>query len=1044
LPGHPEIIKAILARTVIVLLAFILGAAVAGLDYTPASADAGPDLVIQDISLLPRDPAMDDTVIITVTVKNQGTAAAGPSQVICYVDNAILATHSIDSLAAGITTTRTITWEAQAGLHTIKAAADSAGAVTETDETNNTRTFTLSTLAPDLIVQSVSWSPDAPSRGDSVVFSITVKNQGNSKSHNTKVNLYIDGNSKGYQDVAAIEPGATTTRTYNWNALSGSHTIEAVIDETNNVSESDENNNKYSSPFLTSPPDLIIQGIDWEPENPSKHDDVSVVATVENLGSGRSDSCHLAYYIDDEYRSSVLVSQLEAGASTNVTFTWTALSEEHKVRLIVDYYQAVKESDESNNDKTVNFLTLAPDLTVKDITWLPADAGAGDTVTFTGTIKNQGSGRAAASRIAYYISGGYQGYLNIGALNADAETTLHIDWQAIAGSNTISIVADCDNSLVEIREDNNKLTRTIPIIPPDVIISDISWSPENPDIGDTVTFTVTVENQGGGGASGFHLAYYIDDNYLTSDFIPVIESGASANETCTWQSQNGRHTFKAYADYNERVTEYNENNNESSVVILPNMPDLAVDTVTWSPADIPAGQEITFNINIKNRGSLNAASSRIAYYIDGAFTGYADIGQISADAVLTEHLVWVAAGGSHTIEIVADSTDQIDEIDEANNSKVVSLPPPDLLVQDITWSPANASIGDTVTFTATFLNQGSNKVQNAEATYYIDGLPAGSLDLAEIESAASITRSFEWAAGAGVHNIRITADTGNLVTESDETNNDKEISFSTMTPDLVIENIGWLMEYPLTNDDVTFAITIKNQGSDTAGRSSLTYYIDESTALHKDIESIPAGESVTVSITSILESGTHSIDVAIDPDDEITEVEENNNGKNLSFSTSVPDLAVKSINWTPLTAVPGDTITITATVENRGRDEAASPRLTLHVDGSSAAYVDMAAIEPGGLVTSEFSWSAEAGLHEIAVYADIDGVLPESNETNNVITRSLTIEEPAAPAKRTPTPVTGSLTDEGFLEGSWWMILLVAGLLGGTAFITALRSFRKK
>ncbi len=1044
MPGHPEIIKAILARTAMVLLAFILGAAVAGFDYTPASADDGPDLIIQDISLSPQDPAMDDTVTITLTVKNQGTAAAGPSQVTCYVDNAILATHSIDSLAAGIMTTRPFTWEAQAGLHTIKAVADPTGAVTETDETNNTRTFTLSTLAPDLIIQSISWSPDAPSRGDSIVFSITVKNQGNSKSRYTKINFYIDGNSRGYQDAASIEPGGTVTKTYNWNALSGTHIIEAVIDEINNVTESDESNNQLSLPFLTSPPDLVIQGIAWSPANPSKYDTVTVNATVENQGSGRSDSCHLAYYIDDEYLSSVSVSPLEAGALTNATFSWTALSKEHKVRVIVDYYQNVKESDETNNEKTVSFLTLAPDLIVEDITWLPADAGSGDTVTFTATIKNQGSGKAETSRVAYYISGGYQGYLNIGALSADAETTITLDWQAITGSNTISIVADCNKILVENREDNNKLTRTVTIIPPDVIVSDITWSPVNPDIGETVTFTVVVENQGGGGASGFYLAYYMDDIFLTSEFIPVIESGASANGTCTWQSQNGRHTFKAFADYNKRVTENNENNNEDSVVILPNMPDLAVDTVTWSPADIPAGREITFNINIENRGNLNASPSRIAYYIDGAFTGYTDIGQINADAVLTEHLVWVAAAGSHTIEIVADSTNQIDEIDEANNSKVVSLPPPDLLVQDITWSPSNASIGDTVTFTVTLVNQGSNKSQITEAAYYIDGLLAGSLDLPEIESAAAITRSFDWAAVAGIHNIGITADTNNLVTESDETNNNKEISFSTMTPDLIVEDISWLMEYPLTSDDVTFAITIKNQGSDTAGSSYLTYSIDGSPSLPKDIESIPAGETLTVSFISILESGPHTVDVLIDPDDEITEIEETNNENNLSFSTSAPDLAVKSIKWTPLTALPGDTITITATVENRGRNEATDPRLTLHVDGSSVAYLDIAGIKPGATLTSEFSWTAEAGLHEIAVYADIDGLLLESNETNNMIARSFTLEEPAAPAKRTPTPVTGSLTDKGFLESSWWIIMLAAGLLGGTAFITALKSFRKK
>ncbi len=1044
MPCHPDIIKAFSARVAVVLMALILGAVTAGYDYTPALADDGPDLIIQDISLSPHDPVLDETVTITVTIKNQGNTSAGASQVVCYIDSAVLATQTVDSLTAGAMVTRTFYWDAEAGPHTIKATTDPGGTITETNETNNTRTYTLTTLAPDLIIQSIQWSPDIPSRGDSVSFIITVKNQGNASSPYTKINFYIDGASRGYQDVPSIDPGGTATKTYKWTALSGTHAIEAVIDEMGNVSESDEGNNHCSMSFLTSPPDLMIEAVTWTPESPSRYDEVSVNAQVKNIGSGRSDICRLAYYIDNDFRSSVEVGPLDAGASTNVTFTWTVTTKEHEIRLIIDYYQAVKESDETNNEKTLNLLTLTPDLIVKDITWLPANAGAGDNVTFTVTIRNQGSGRAGESRIAYYISGGYQGYLSVGELNAGAETNLYIDWQALSGTNTISVTADYDMTLGEVREDNNKLTKTIPVIPPDVIISNIAWSPENPDVGDTVTFTVTVENQGGGAASGFNIAYYIDDIYLTSDFIPAIESGASVNETCTWESQKGRHTFKAVADYNKRVSEDNENNNEDSAVIIPNMPDLAVGSVTWSPSDIPAGQEITFTINIENRGSLSASPSRIAYYTDGVFTGYADIGQISAGGVITEYLVWVAESGEHTIEIVVDSAGQIDEVDEDNNIKTVLLPPPDLLIRDITWAPVDASIGDTVTFTATFVNQGSNKSQKAEASYFVDGLATGSLALPEIKPASSATVSFEWIALAGIHNIKITADAGNTITESDETNNDKEVSFSTLTPDLAIEDISWLMEYPLSNDDVTFIITIKNQGSDKSGVSTLQYSIDESIDLHKDIDPIPAGESVTVNIITVAESGEHTIDVYIDPDDEIIEIDETNNEKSLTFSTSVPDLAVKTINWTPIIPSIGDTVSITATVENRGRSEATEPRLTLHIDGSPVAYADIAPIESGGIATGEFSWTAEAGLHEIAVYADYDRLLPESNENNNMITRPLTIEEPAAPEKHNPTPVTGSSVDGGFLEDSWWMILLIAGLLGGTAFITAFRSFRKK
>ena len=1042
--GHHEIIKKILTRTAILLLSVILGAAASGFNYTAASADDGPDLIVQAITLSPQEPAIDDTVTITVTVKNQGTDVAALSHVVCYVDSTILATEPVSALDAGTMTTKTFTWTAQAGSHTIKAIADSSGLVAETDETNNTKMFTLTTLASDLIVESISWSPDNPSRGDSIVFSITIKNQGSSRSRFCNVNFYIDGNSRGSQDVAAIDPDSTVTRTYNWVALSGQHAIKAVVDETNNVNEGDETNNELALTFSTLPPDLIIQSITWSPQNPSKYDDVTFNATIKNQGSGRADSCHLAYFIDEEYQSTIVVSPLEADSSANVTFSWTALSDAHEVKAIIDFYRTVIESDENNNESTASFLTLAPDLIVEDITWLPVDAAVGDTVTFTATIKNQGGGRAEASRAAFYVSGGYQGYLNIGVIEADAEVTATFQWQATNGSHTVSVVADNDNKVVENREDNNKLTKTIPIIPPDLIIQNISWMPENHAIGDIVTFTITIKNQGGGKAENFHVAYYMDDTLLALDPITNIESGASANRTYTWKSQNGRHTFRAFIDFNKHIIENNENNNEYSVTIIPNMPDLAIGTVTWSPADVPAGKEVTFTINIENQGSLSAGPSRVTYYVDGTNVGYADIGRLDSGVTATEHFLWVATAGYHTIEIVADSTNQILEVDEANNSKMVTLPPPDLVIQDITWSPLYASIGDIITFTVTFHNQGGSQTQAAQATCYVDDLPVASLDLPEIESAASISRTFEWVAEAGIHVIRITADINNRVTEADETNNDREINFATMTPDLVIQDISWLMDYPLISDEVTFTVTVKNQGSDTASGSQLTYSIDDSPSVYREIEPVPAGDTVTITFISILASGPHTIIVAIDPDDVVTELEETNNEKELSFSTIAPDLTIKTITWAPLGAVPGDTITITAKVENRGRDKAVNPRLTLHVDGSPVGYVDIAEIDAGATVTGNISWTAEAGVHEISVFADIDGLVLESNETNNAKSRTITLEEPEAPVKPAPRLTTGPSANKGLLGGSWWIILLAAALLGGGAFMAALKSLRNK
>lgn len=1045
MPAYTETAKKILTIAIL-LLTFLPGVTLSGFNSGAAYADGGPDLIVQEITLSPAEPAIDDSVTITVTLKNQGTAAAGQNYLVCYADSAILATVPVNALEAGTMTTATFTWKTEPGSHTIKATADSTGIVAETNETNNTKTYSFTTRAIDLIVQSINWSPSSPSRGDTVVFSVVVKNQGNATSRTTKLNFYIDGASRGIQDVSAISPGGTVTKTYSWVTLPGQHTLKASVDEANNIRESNDNNNDYTVTYTTSPPDLVIDKIVWSPQNPSKNDIVSINATVKNQGSGRADICTLVFIIDGELRSNLTVNALEAGASVNITYNWTVISEKHEVKTIVDYLQNVAESDETNNEKTATISTLAPDLTVSSITWSPVNAAVGDTVTFTATIKNVGSGRSEKTRATWYIDGGIVISPDIPEINAGSETTLTYNWAAPAGSHAISIAIDTDNALVETTKENNKLTVNIAIVPPDLVIPDISWSPVNFSIDDTVTFTVTVKNQGGGRAEPSYLAAYLDGMLLGTESIDRIDSGASVNRTFTWKALNGRHTLKAIADYNRYLIEDNENNNESSVTVAPNMPDLAVDTVTWSPAEIRAGSEITFDISIKNLGTLNAGPSRVAYYTDGAVAGYIDIGQLDAGASVKVHYLWSAAAGLHTIDVVADSTNQILELDEANNAKTVSIPPPDLIVSGITWTPSGATTGDNVTLTATIRNQGNSRSQIAQVTCYVDGLLIGTKDLPEINIAGSATSTFAWVAVAGKHKVKVTADVNNRVTESDETNNDKEVDFSTLTPDLTIPDISWLMENPLTDDKVSLTITVKNQGTGTAGASRLTYVVDNLPAFNENIASIPAGGTVTFTFYQYVKAGAHTVSATIDSNKKIAELDENNNTKALAFNTIAPDFNLKSISILPSIPVSGDNVTITVKVENRGRIKAPDTKLSLTIDGSPAGSADIKQLDMGAVVSQDFNWKAVAGSHEIIASADPDNLIPESNEANNSISRKISIEKPAATVAPTVKPTTvskASTASKGFMASSWWLFLIMAALLSGGAFAVMIKSMKK-
>jgi subtilase family serine protease len=366
------------------------------------------------------------------------------------------------------------------------------------------------------------------------------------------------------------------------------------------------------------------------------------------------------------------------------------------------------------------------------------------------------------------------------------------------------------------------------------------------------------------------------------------------------------------------------------------------------------------------------------------------------------------------------------------------------VVQGVTVSPPDSAIGATVVITATIKNQGSSKTQTSLVTLYIDGILAASQELPPIDAGQSRDASFNWITEANTHTFKITADINNTVIESDETNNDKQIQFSTMTPDLVVQNCSWNTANQLNSNEVNFTITVKNIGTGAAGAYKLKYSFDDTSAVIKDMLPLPAGQTAELSFTSILSTGAHTAYITVDSNNAVAELKEDNNASVFNFSTIAPDLVVRTVTWTPLDAKIGDKMTITARVENQGAAKATKPRVALLIDGASAGYVDVPEIDINSVATVDFSWTATAGQHEISVLANSNNTVLESNISNNSKSRTISFEKPTVPVKKSDSLPAVTATDKGFLNSWWWLLLLIAGVLGVAAFVTALRAAKKK
>lgn len=751
-----------------------------------ASSTTAPDLIIQDITWSPEIPSIGDTVTFTIIIKNQGDSQAGASRVAYYIDDVYQASAYVNPVEPGETNSKSFTWKAQSGPHNIKGVADTNDSVNESDESNNHKAFALSVLAPDLIVDSITWLPENPSIGDKVTFTVSIKNRGNCRAWGSNVDFHIDGYSRGYKFVLGIDPGATITQTFPWMAQSGSHTVKAIADFLRQVNESDETNNERTVTYATAAPDLIIDSITWSPQDPSENTKITLSVTIKNQGIGKAEHSYVAYYIDDRYQTSKFVNQLNPGATATDTLTWTVGRNLHIFKAVADAENRIIESDETNNNQTIDLPNPDPDLIIQDITWSPASLLLAHRIKITVTVKNQGKSTAGSCDLCIYIDNAYKYYHILGSIAAGATMTRTTPWTINKASHEIRAVVDEGNYVNESNEDNNtklkELTCSQSSPSSDLVVQDITWSPEEPSIGDIVTFTVTTKNQGTSQTNPFYVALYVDESLPALEYVNQIEPNTTTTNTFTWEAQAGLHTFRIFADTNDSISETNEDNNEKTVTLSTSAPDLVILGVTWSPEIPSAGDLVTFNVTIKNQGDEGADGSYVGYYIDSDYRGKHYVEEIDAGATATKTFVWTARSESHVIRAVADIENAVPENNEHNNEQTVALPAPDLVIDEITWSSSGSSGKIRVIVTVSIKNQGKGIAGNSRLYFCIDDNYKLHQEITETGAGAITTNTFEWTVKSGRHIIMAIADEDDSIIESNEANNEKTVSIQIPFP----------------------------------------------------------------------------------------------------------------------------------------------------------------------------------------------------------------------------------------------------------------------
>ena len=220
-------------------------------------------------------------------------------------------------------------------------------------------------------------------------------------------------------------------------------------------------------------PDLIVSSASLSDSTVERGDRIRVRATVKNQGSGDAGSSRVRYDVvgGDGSVTKVgddFVGSLASGRSSNESEyidTDDLNPGVYRLRLTADYEENVAESDESNNHRDLIFYVTAPalpDLIVSSASLRDTTVEQGDRVRINATVKNQGSGRAGRSRVAYYVGKG-QTLIKLGDDSVSSLSSGESDDEYInadtddldPGTYFVLIQADYEKDVTESDETNN-------------------------------------------------------------------------------------------------------------------------------------------------------------------------------------------------------------------------------------------------------------------------------------------------------------------------------------------------------------------------------------------------------------------------------------------------------------------------------------------------------------------------------------------------------------------------------------------------------------
>lgn len=336
---------------------------------------------------------------------------------------------------------------------------------------------------------------------------------------------------------------------------------------------------------------------------------------------------------------------------------------------------------------------------------------------------------------------------------------------------------------------------------------------------------------------------FIDGKQVARDDVTLMMTPGQDVERCfsyQWQWTAPQHTVRVCADWEQDITEKDEQNNcLEETWYAP--PDLTTQSISFTPAEPRVGEKVNITVVVKNIGIGTSGTCQGALLVGEVVNASVSVPGLRPGESRNLALTWTpSVDGTQELVFSVDHWNAVAESNEYNNqlARSINVLPalgrPDLEAVGLTWTPEVTTANHTVRFSPQIQNLGESASPPCIAELYANGTKIGSAAIPRIPGGGQLEGSaevfFRWTpTTAGLYEVRLLVDADDVIDEVNETNNDVEVMVNVTAPDNTPPTVSIMYFPPRLGDPIPTEldnVTFLASASDLNGIASITIYVN--------------------------------------------------------------------------------------------------------------------------------------------------------------------------------------------------------------------------